>query len=377
MKRTNLIVIAILVAVLVVLPTFSSLINLYIDWLFFTETGYTGVFSKTMTTQIACGAFFGLLFLGFALANLVIAKRIKFPNQDHYRISGTPLTINLSYLRTIQQAVTFFILFIVTIMMGKWGASLWSEILLFGNAVTVGFNDPVFGKDIGFYLFKYPLLESLKQFVDFSLILAIILVGITFFLGGGIQITQRQIMIDPRVNRHIGILIGLVIMNMGLGFYLESLRMLYSEHGVIFGASYTDVHAKLTSYQALMLLAPVAGIGMIVAIYKKSKKWAAIPLGVVFAVYFLGVVLYPAALQKFKVAPNELLLETPFIENNIRLTRMGYDLDRIQEIPFDVAYNLTGKDIDKNDATIKNIRLWDHSPLLRTYRQLQQIRTYY
>jgi uncharacterized protein len=377
MKRTNLIIIAVLVAVLVVLPAFSSLINLYVDWLFFSETGYTGVFSKTMTTQITSGIVFGLLFLGFALANLVIAKRIAFPRQDYYKISGTPITINLNSLRTLQQAITFFVLFIVTIMMGKWGASLWSEILLFGNAVTVGFNDPVFGKDIGFYLFQYPLLESLKQFIDFSLVLTIILVGITFFLSGGIQINQRQITIDPRVNRHIGILIGLLIMNMGLGFYLEALRMLYSEHGVIFGASYTDVHAKLTSYRALMLLAPLAGIGMIIGIYRKSKKWAAIPLGILFAIYFLGVVIYPAALQKFKVAPNELLLETPFIENNIRLTRLGYDLERIQEIPFDVAYNLTGKDIDKNDATIKNIRLWDHSPLLRTYSQLQQIRTYY
>ncbi|MDQ1277282.1 MAG: uncharacterized protein QG555_322, partial [Thermodesulfobacteriota bacterium] len=87
---------------------------------------------------------------------------------------------------------------------------------------------------------------------------------------------------------------------------------------------------KLTGYRALMILAPLAGAGMIVAIFKKSKKLALIPLGAVFAVYFLGVVLYPAALQKFKVAPNELLLETPFIKNNIRLTRLGYDLERIE-----------------------------------------------
>ena len=52
-------------------------------------------------------------------------------------------------------------------------------------------------------------------------------------------------------------------------------------------------------------------------------------------------------------------------------------MKQIEVRPFDVDYNLSGKDIEKNDATIKNIRLWDHSPLLRTYSQLQQIRTYY
>ncbi len=86
---------------------------------------------------------------------------------------------------------------------------------------------------------------------------------------------------------------------------------------------------------------------------------------------------YPYVLHKFKVAPNELALETPYIEQNIKFTRLGYNLDKIEVRPFDVDYNLSGKDIEKNDATIKNIRLWDHSPLLRTYSQLQQIRTYY
>jgi uncharacterized protein len=377
MKKNRWIFVGILVAFLIVLPLLSSLVDLYVDWLFFVETGYTGVFTKTLVTEIVSGSLVALLFLGFAAANLLIANRMVFSPQSQYRLGGAPLPIPPGALKKVRLLVTGAILVFLTVLMGKWGASLWSEILLFGNAIAVGVRDPVFGKDIGFYLFQYSLLESLKQGIDFSLILAAILTGFTYFTCGGIHLTQRQILIDPRVSRHIGVLIGLLIVNMGFGFYLDSLRMLYSEHGVIYGASYTDVHARLLSYRILTALAPLAGIGMIVGIYRKSMKWAILPLGVAFAVYFLGVAIYPAALQKFKVAPNELLLETPFIENNIRLTRLGYDLDRIQEIPFDVAYNLTGRDIDRNDATIRNIRLWDHAPLLRTYSQLQQIRTYY
>ncbi|MDI9570476.1 MAG: UPF0182 family protein [Pseudomonadota bacterium] len=377
MKKANLIFIAILLVILVVAPLLSSLLNLYIDWLFFVETSYTAVFTKTLTAQIASGLLFCLLFLGAALVNLFFARRVEFSRPERYNISGTPITIDLAPLRTIRRAVSFFILLVVAFMMAKWGASLWSEILLFANALEVGQNDPVFGKDIGFYLFRYPLLESLKQFVDFTLILCALLAGTVYFLGGGILVSQRQVTIDPRVKRHMGILVGLMIVNMGPGFYLEALRMLYAEHGVIFGASYTDVHAKLAAYRLLAFLAPAAGAVLIAGMFKRQRRLTMISLGALFVVYFVGIMIYPALLQKFKVAPNEMVMETPYIENNIRMTRLGYDLDRIEEIPFDVDYNLTGRDIDKNDATIRNIRLWDHAPLLRTYSQLQQIRTYY
>ncbi len=377
MKRNRWIVAAVFAVLLIVLPMVSSLVDLYVDWLFFTETGYASVFTKTLVTQVASGAVLVVLLLGVALVNLFLANRVAFAPHTPYQIGGAPLPIPPGAVKRVRLVVTGLILLFAAIVAGKWGASLWDDILLFLNAGTVGINDPVFGNDVGFYLFQYSILDSCKQVVDFCLILAAIVTGIFYFLGGGVLLTQRQIHVDPRVTRHLGILLGLLIVNMGFGFYLDSLRMLYSDHGVVFGASYTDVHARLLGYRILTVLAPLAGIGVIAGIYRKNMKWAAIPIGLVFVVYFLGIAIYPAVLQKFKVTPNELLLETPFIENNIRMTRLGYDLDRIQEIPFDVAYNLTGRDIDRNDATIRNIRLWDHAPLLRTYSQLQQIRTYY
>ncbi|MFQ3574691.1 MAG: UPF0182 family protein, partial [Thermodesulfovibrionales bacterium] len=106
-------------------------------------------------------------------------------------------------------------------------------------------------------------------------------------------------------------------------------------------------------------------------------RFMSFPVFIFAGLYVIGLIVLPSAIQKLKVAPNELALETPYIENSIKFTRKAYDLDRIEVIPFDVDYNLKGTDIDRNEATIKNIRLWDHSPLLRTYSQLQQIRTYY
>lgn len=377
MKKNRLILFAIVAVALIVMPMLSSFLDLYVDWLFFTETGYGPVFSKTLITRIAAGLVFGLVFLGFAAVNLGYAGRAAFPRLTPNPLEGVTLPVPMEALRTARKAVVLFILVVISLMVGKWGASLWSEILLFGNAVAVGMTDPVMGKDIGYYLFRLPLIESVKHFLDFSLVLVLLLSAIAYFLRGGIVLSQQRIAADPKAVRHLGVLAGLLLLSAGFGFYLDSLRILFSEHGVLFGANYTDIHAKLFSYRILMVLTPLTGVILIAGLYGRSKKWALIPAGLIVAVYVLGIVVYPGMLQKFRVAPNEMLMEAPYIENNIRFTRFGYDLDRIEEIPFDVDYDLTAGDIERNDATIRNIRLWDHAPLLRTYSQLQQIRTYY
>jgi uncharacterized membrane protein (UPF0182 family) len=175
----------------------------------------------------------------------------------------------------------------------------------------------------------------------------------------------------------IGILAGLFILNIAVGFYLDQFNLLYSPHGVIFGAGYTDIHARLLALRLLIFFTLLSGILFIAGILKGSWRVTFLPLSFTALAYLVGFVAYPALLQNLKVTPNELALERKFIEHNIKFTRFGYDLERIEVRPFDVSYNLTAKDIEKNDATIKNIRLWDDAPLLRTYSQLQQIRTYY
>jgi hypothetical protein len=183
--------------------------------------------------------------------------------------------------------------------------------------------------------------------------------------------------IDKKVKKHIGTLAGLFILSIAVGFYLDKFNLLFSSHGVIFGAGYSDIHSKLLALRVLTVLTFISGILFIVGMIKGSRKTALVPLGLTALVYVIGLIIYPALLQKLKVTPNELDLERKFIEHHIAFTRHGYDLERLELRPFDVSYNLSAQDIQKNNATIENIRLWDDAPLLRTYSQLQQIRTYY
>ena len=373
-KARNLILFGI---IFFLLPFLFSVLNLYTDWLFFTETGYTSVFIKTLTSKISTGIFFGIAFLCFVLVNIVIANRVNFPERDISVIEGVINPFRAGGIEKVIKPLTIIAGFVMAIFAAQWGALRWEDFLLFKNSLSTGTTDPLLGRDIGFYLFKLPFIESLNSFLGLTLVLTMIVVAANYFLRGGIFILERIISVDIKVKKHIGILAGLVILNIGFGFYLDTFRLLFSEHGAVFGAGYRDIHAKLFFYKILMVITPLAGIVFIAGIVKGSRRVTFLAPVLVLAVYSIGIIAYPYMLQKFKVAPNELALETPYIEQNIKFTRMGYNLDNIEVRPFDVDYNLSGKDIENNDATIKNIRLWDHSPLLRTYSQLQQIRTYY
>ncbi|MBP1727801.1 MAG: hypothetical protein H6Q56_174 [Deltaproteobacteria bacterium] len=368
--------ILILILVTVLSPFISSLLNFYADWLFFVETGFSAVFTTTLYAKVGVGLFFGAVLFAVIIINLFYANRTHFPNTGIF-IAGGGYRYKRDEAMRLVKPVASLISLALALLAGNWGALQWEEVLLFANRVNVGTVDPVIGKDIGFYLFSLPFWEGLKGYAGFVLLATAVVTGAVYFVRGGIILNERGVTIEAQVRRHLAVLAALFACVIAAGFYLDSFRLLFANNGAFNGAGYVDVNSRLLTYKMLTLLTPLAGVMLAFGIWKSSWRVALLPPVAVIALYVVGIRVYPGLLQKFKVAPNELALETPYIENNIKFTRFGYDLDKIETIPFDVDTRLSAADIANNDATIKNIRLWDHAPLLKTYSQLQQIRTYY
>lgn len=371
----NRLIIILLIAALVV-PAFSYVLNFYTDWLFFVETGFPEVFTTTLYAQTGAGVFFGGLLFCFALINLLIAGRAAFPAAGVVIEAGS-FRVHRGEIQGFVRPLGTLACAGLALFAGQWGALHWEKLLLFMNRVTVGTVDPVLGKDIGFYLFSLPLLEMLKAFASFMLPATLCVTLAVYFARGGIALTERGLVVDGAVRRHLAVLVGLFGCVIAAGFYLDGFRLLYSNNSAFVGAGYVDVNSRLLTYRLLTVLTPLAGIMLGMGIWKGAWRMALLPVVILAALNIIGIRVYPGLLQKFKVAPNELALETPYIVNNLTFTRFGFDLDKIETVPFDVDTKLSAADIANNDATIKNIRLWDHAPLLKTYSQLQQIRTYY
>lgn len=366
----------VLVLAAVILPLVSSLVSFSADWLFFVETGFSSVFTTMLYAKTGAGLFFGMFLFAVLLINVLYANRIHFPYSAVF-IVGSNLRVQRDDAVRLVKPLALLASLLLALLAGNWGALRWEEVLLFINSVSVGTVDPVIGKDIGFYLLSLPFWEMLKGFAGFVLVVAAVIVAAVYFVRGGITLTERGVAVDEKVRRHFAVLVGIFACVIAAGFYLDSFKLLYSNNGAFYGAGYVDVNSRLLTYRILMFLTPLAGIILAVGIWKGAWRMALLAPAVVVALYVIGIRVYPGVLQKFKVAPNELALETPYIENNLKFTRFGYDLDKIETVPFDVDTKLSAADIANNDATIKNIRLWDHEPLLKTYSQLQQIRTYY
>lgn len=377
MVKKRVIYLLIFLSIFLLLPFLSKIVSMYIDWLFFTDTGYKSVFIKILTTKITMALFFSLPFVVFAGANIFVANKGAFPQRELFSINGIVYQIRTDNIERILKIGGIIVSIFLTFFIAQWGIFKWEDFLLFKNGIDLKTYDPILGRDVGFYLFKMPFIEDIKAFISATLILSILMTGAIYLIRGGIFLSGTRFSIDRKVSTHLGILVCLFMFNMGFGFYLDAIKLLFSGYGIVFGAGYTDIEAKLLFYRILIVVAPIAGIVLLYGAIRGSLKKVLIPLGVVFILYIAGLAIYPSVLQKFKVEPNELALETPYIKNNITFTRQGYNLDKIEVRPFDVDYKLTLSDIEKNNATIKNIRLWDHKPLLKTYSQLQQIRTYY
>jgi len=251
----------------------------------------------------------------------------------------------------------------------------WEVVLRFFNGQPFGITDPVFHKEISFYIFSLPFLSFLRSWLLGALIVTLLgSVGV-YILSYAVQ--RLRFDRARSVLAHVG---GLVIAILGLfawSYWLGIWELVFSTRGVVFGASYADIHAKLPA-QWILLSVVLICIGLaLISVLRRNFRWFLYGIGGWIVVAIIVGAIFPAVVQRFQVQPNELVRETPYIEYNIQFTREAFALGRVEEQPFPAEETPSSQDVEQNQVTINNIRLWDHRPLKDTYNQIQSIRLYY
>lgn len=370
------IIIAAVVGLLLLVAS-RQIITFIADWLFFNEVGYGAVFSKTFQAKMLTGLLFGMTAFLVFFINLTLARRRSFPLRGMNPLWQSPPQFQRLDPDRMMGWLVFGVSGVAFLLSFTVGARYWEQALLFLNSVPAGLVDPIFNKDVSFYLFTYPFVDLLNTLLRSMLALAALLTVVLSVSRGGIVWLGRSLSVDPAVKRHLALLISLFLLSLSFSFALDRFGLLTTEHGVLYGASYTDVHVRLLMLSVLAALSLVIAIILPFIAEKRSFVAPLIALAVLAGFYFLGLRIYPQTVQSFQVSPNESVLEQPYIADHIKFTRYGYGLENMELQPFAANKQLTFSDIRKNLSTIRNIRLWDEDPLLKTYSQLQQIRTYY
>ncbi len=363
-------------ATVVLLSTAGQIVGFYTDWLWFREVQFTSVFVTILRTQILLGLVTGVAFFVILYVNVTLAWRLA-PRETLVVADDALGLPSPEVLEPYLRSLTLPASIVLALLAGWLGTDRWELVLKALNPTPFGIRDPLFDQDVAFYVFQLPLWSSLYGWLMGVLIFSGLATIAVSFCTRGIQVSPGRVSISRGAKGHLLALASLLLLLKAAGYRLAMFDLLFSRRGVAFGAGYSDVNAQLPILKGLVVLAGLVALLCLVTI--RLRSWRPLLGGVAALVgaAILGGVAYPGLIQRYQVSPNEIVKEKPYIDFNIRYTRLAYGLDNIEEREFPAEETLTLQDLRKNDATIKNIRLWDTRPLLATYSQLQEIRTYY
>lgn len=378
----------ILLVVLLVVWAGPRLLGILTDWLWFVDLGFAGVFRTRLLTQAALFGAGGVLALALIMGSAAVAQRLGRRAVGEIEFPGSA---------QVQQMEPTFRLAVVGLgalfglMAAGSLAAQWDTVLRFLRQTPFGAADPLFGQDIGFFVFTLPFYRLLQGWLVTVIVFALLAaLGVYAFrivlpqMPASLEVPEEgwprgqfRLILSRTMLAH---LLGLGAVLFGLmawGYRLSIYDLVYSPHGAAFGAAYADIHARLPALWAQTAAALLAAVLLLAGIRRADLRLpaAAAVLWIVTGVVVARV--YPAVIQRLVVAPQELDRERPYLERTIRLTRQAYALDRIVETPIAGEEMVSAEAVRRNPGTIGNIRLWDPEPLLQTYNQIQSIRLYY
>jgi len=389
MKNKNkFFTIGIIIILFLIINSFGSAIRFSTDYLWFKELGYTETFFTKLKAQFTIGI--PIFILLSILLNVFIKKlKKKYDAETEVVDIGSNKKTNL-WINVLSIGISFIITANIV-------STMWFEILQFINSESFGIADPIFNNDMGFYVFKLPLINTV---VDFVINILFMLIVITVLFYGYLAIKDsiknmsdhfenmvqfpRQIDFSSVLNKKFATkiinqlaLIGVfVFVFLGIRFALRSYDLLYSHLGKVFGAGYTDINVTLNVYRVLAVGCFIAAITFFIGAKKRNLLFAlSVPAGLI--VLSIAGTALAGGVENFIVEPDQLSKETNYIEYSIKSTQKAYGLDKVKLVEFPANNDLTIEDIKNNQDVIDNIRINDREPLIQVYNQLQGIRPYY
>ncbi len=384
-RKLRLLVQLVIPAVILLAIAIGMITGYLEKWLWMEQLKYTGIFWKLFSVQWTMyAASFACVFV-FVWLNLRHALVVGGVPGGHGPMPRA-LIPRISNADSLEPELTPDLLhsaIVIGSLLIAWFAAnaffaQWDTWLRFRYGGAFGVADPLYGIDVGFYVFHLPFYQMLQTSLALLSILTIAGVGLlySYFKAASLRLGTHTGM-DRGAMSHLSVLLCILFANWGFGLLLDHYRLVYSTMGVVYGAGYTADHlTRVVLWGMMALSVAVCALFAFNVVHPRFRSMIAGVVG--FAgVYALAVLLIPNLFQKFIVEPSELAFETPYLRHYIDYTRRAYDLTNVQETSYPALTDLTPAVIARNQDTIENIRLWDVRPLLKMYQQTQAIRLYY
>ncbi|RMH85619.1 MAG: UPF0182 family protein, partial [Actinomyces sp.] len=364
----------------VLLLSLRGIAIFYTDYLWFDAVGRTDVWRRVLGAKVALSIIFIGLFFVLAWFNLFIADRLAPP----FRTAGPEEEMLARYHDFVAGRTGLLRLAVAglfALIAGAGVSSQWEEWLLFVNGRSFGVDDPLFGRDIGFYVFQLPFLSFVVSWLFASLVIVFVLTTVAHYLNGGIRVqAPPDRRVTPQVKMHLSIILAALALVKTGDYWLQRFELTVSTRGVVDGALYTDVKAQLPALNLLLLISVFAVVLFVVNVRRRGWVLPVVATGLwAFVAIVMGGI-YPAFVQRFRVDPNTTTREAVYTERNIAATREAFQLQPgtdLTEAPFVYSDELTPDEIRSAAATVRNARLLDPVVVQDTFERLEGEREFY
>jgi uncharacterized membrane protein (UPF0182 family) len=368
------------VVLFILITSLRGIASFYTDYLWFDSLGRSEVWQGVLGAKIVLSLIFTGAFFLLMWANLVIADRLAPP----FRPAGPEEEFIERYHELVggrMGLVRVLASLLLALIAGAGVSSEWNSWLLFTHGGDFGIEDPQFGTDVGFYVFKLPFLSFVTGWLFAALLIVLIVTTVAHYLNGGIRMSAQNNRVTPQVKAHLSVLLGLLALVKAAGYWLQRFDLTVSPRGFVDGAGYTDVKAQLPAINLLLLISIASFLLFIINIWRRGWTLPILGVGLWALVAVVAGAIYPQFVQRVQVTPNEPEKERPYIERNLEATQaaMGLDPSSIQVAPYQLETDKDAIDLTASEASVRNIRIWDPSDIVlgRTFPQLQRVRDYY
>ena len=344
---------------------------IYTDYLWYEQLGFQSILLKEVFTKLI------LIFSGWFIASSFLGINIYFAN----KISNGPIEYDVDgSILNLYKKITFWVYLVIILLFGLIAGLIlsgsWLEILMFFNFQEFNELDPVFGRDISFYVFQLPVFHIIQGWVLTISILSLIITGAVYLINSVIRGVKFEMNSSNWVQ--ISLILAFIMFILSVGNFLSRWDIPLTEGGLVDGALYTDINIKKTGLLVLSIVGIIISCILLANIYIKNNKIVFGSIISWFVLLTIVTILLPMSIQRFVVRPAEYVKEAEYISRNIEFTKKAFGLNNIENIFLPIDDNtISQQTVAENSETINNIRLWDHKPLLSVYKQIQLIRPYY
>jgi uncharacterized membrane protein (UPF0182 family) len=366
------------IAIVAIVAFFFLFAGIYTDYLWYDAVNYTQVFSGLLLTQVLLFVIGAVLMVGIVGGNLILAYRTRpmfgpamfggASGADRYRVALDP-----------HRKLIFLVgMGVLALFAGSAFSSQWKTWLQFVHGQPFGESDPLFGIDVSFFMFTYPFLRMVLNFLFTAVIVSALVAAVVHYLYGGFRLQSPGVHASRAARVHLSVLLGVFVLLKAVAYWVDRYGLVFSDRGFRHGASFTDVNAVLPAKTILAIIALICAVLFFAGVVRSGGMLPGVAFGLlVLSAILIGGV-YPALVEQFQVKPNQQAKEAEYIKRNIDATRQAYDLADSEVI----EYRAEGDPTKVNggvsgDTSISGVRLLDPSLVSKTYQQKQRIRGFY